>query len=124
MLPGRDPHPSTGIILRVGKFVPSQGMRSAARRGLELIADGKAGGGFEPATAARARKIAAGRPLTRSHVMRMHSFFSRHAGGRSKTAKPGEVTPWDVAQLAWGGKAGASWAAAQAAKIKRREGKV
>jgi len=101
------------------KFVPNAGMRSAARRGLELIAEGKQGKGFEPATAARARKIAAGKPLSRDHVMRMHSFFSRHAGGRSKKASPGEVTPWDVAQLAWGGKAGQAWAAARAERIRK-----
>ena len=94
-------------------------MRSAARRGLELVAEGKAGKGFEPATAARARRIAAGEPLTDRHVMRMHSFFSRHAGGRSKKAGPGEVTPWDVAQLAWGGKAGEAWAAARAERIRK-----
>ena len=94
-----------------GKFVPPPGAQSAARRGLDLVKAGKAGKGFEPATADRARRIAAGQPLTLEHVKRMHSFFSRHKSGRSKTAAPGEVTPWDVAQLAWGGKAGASWAA-------------
>ena len=100
-------------------------MRSAARRGLELVADGKAGGGFEPATAARARKIVAGTPLTRDHVMRMHSFFSRHAvDKRPGWGRAGKETPGYVAWQAWGGDAGASWAAAQAAKIKRREGKV
>ena len=92
-------------------YVPPQGARAAAQRGLKLVASGKAGKGFEPATATRARKIAAGKPLTLQHVKRMHSFFSRHKSGRSKTATPGEVSPWDVAQLAWGGKAGASWAA-------------
>lgn len=92
-------------------FVPPPGARNAAQRGIKLVAAGKAGKGFEPATAVRARKIAAGKPLTLEHVKRMHSFFSRHKSGRSKTAAPGEVTPWDVAQLAWGGKAGASWAA-------------
>ncbi len=95
----------------MGQYVPPQGARSAARRGLQLVADGKAGDGFEPATASRARKIAAGQPLTLDHVKRMHSFFSRHEGGRSKKAPPGKVTPWDVAQLAWGGKSGKTWAA-------------
>lgn len=92
-------------------FVPPPGARSAARRGLELVKAGKAGDGFEPATADRARKIAAGQPLTLDHVKRMHSFFSRHEGGRSKKAPPGKTTPWDVAQLAWGGAPAKSWAA-------------
>lgn len=91
------------------KYVPPVSVQKAARRGLDLIAQGKAGKGFEPATAARARKIAAGKPLTLEHVKRMHSFFSRHEGGRSKSATPSEVTPWDVAQLAWGGSAGKNW---------------
>jgi len=97
-------------IVYMSEFVPPPTVRAAVRRGLELVAKGKAGDGFEPATAARARRIAAGKPLTLSHVKRMHSFFSRHEGGRSKTAKPGEVTPWDVAQAAWGGKSGQAWA--------------
>ena len=100
-------------------FVPPPGAQSAARRGLELVKAGKAGKGFEPATADRARKIAAGQALTLDHVKRMHSFFSRHEGGRSKTAAPGETTPWDVAQLAWGGKAAKNWAAKIAANNKK-----
>lgn len=101
-------------------FVPPAGARSAARRGLELVKAGRAGDGFEPATADRARKIAAGQPLTRDHVMRMHSFFSRHAVNKKPGwGTPGKETPGYVAWQAWGGDAGASWAAAQAARIKR-----
>ena len=91
--------------------VPSAGVRAAAKRGLKYYEDGKAGDGFEAATADRARRIAAGEKLTEEHINRMHSFFERHAGGRSKKAKPGEITAWDVAWLCWGGDAGRSWAA-------------
>lgn len=91
--------------------VPPAGVRAAAKRGLKYYEEGKAGDGFEAATADRARKIAAGEALTEEHINRMHSFFERHAGGRSKKAKPGEVTAWDVAWLCWGGDAGRSWAA-------------
>lgn len=91
--------------------VPPAGVRAAAKRGLKYYEEGKAGDGFEAATAARARKIAAGEALTEEHINRMHSFFERHAGGRSKKAKPGEVTAWDVAWLCWGGDAGRTWAA-------------
>ena len=95
-------------------------MRSAARRGLDLVAAGKAGGGFEPATAQRARKIAAGQPLTRDHVMRMHSFFARHSVDRKPDwGAKGKETPGYVAWQAWGGDAGAAWAARHAATIKR-----
>jgi len=106
----------------MGEFVPSAGMRNAAKRGLELVAAGKAGGGFEPATATRARKIVSGAPLTRDHVMRMHSFFSRHAVDRKPNwGAPGKETPGYVAWQAWGGDAGASWARRQAARIKSAE---
>ena len=99
-------------------------MRNAAKRGLELVRAGKAGDGFEPATADRARKIASGAPLTRDHVMRMHSFFSRHSVNKKPGwGTPGKETPGYVAWQAWGGDAGASWAAAQAARIKKQEPK-
>lgn len=106
----------------MSEYTPTSGMQAAARRGLDLVAKGKAGGGFEPATATRARKIAAGRPLSRDHVMRMHSFFSRHAVDRKPNwGAPGKETPGYVAWQAWGGDAGASWAAKQAARIKLAE---
>jgi ParB-like nuclease domain len=102
-------------------LVPPEGVRAAARRGIEYHAQGKAGDGFEAATLTRAHKIANGEELTPEHVKRMHSFFERHAGGRSQKAKKGEITPWDVAWLAWGGNAGRSWAAAKVAELERSE---
>lgn len=100
-------------------FVPPSGARSAARRGLDLVKAGKAGGGFESATATRAHKIANGVPLTRDHVMRMHSFFSRHAVDRKPDwGAAGKETPGYVAWQAWGGDAGASWSARLASKLK------
>jgi hypothetical protein len=93
-------------------LTPPQGVRAAAKRGIELVAAGKAGDGFMPATLQRARKIAAGRELTPSHVRRMHSFFSRHSVDRKADwGKAGEETPGYVAWMAWGGDAGASWSA-------------
>ena len=106
----------------MGQYKPSSGMQSAARRGLDLVRQGRAGGGFEPATATRARKIASGAPLSRDHVMRMHSFFSRHAVDRKPNwGAAGKETPGYVAWQACGGDAGAAWAARQAASIKRSE---
>lgn len=96
-------------------FTPPEGVRSAARRGIEYHSKGLAGDGFMSATLIRAHKIADGNKLTLEHVKRMHSFFERHANGRSKKAKKGEITPWDVAWLAWGGNAGRSWAASKVA---------
>lgn len=99
---------------------PPQGVRSAAKRGIELVSQGKAGDGFEPATLVRARKIAAGEQLTPRHVMRMHSYFSRHAGDRKPGwSDAGKETPGYVAWMAWGGDPGAAWARRKAAEIDR-----
>jgi len=103
----------------VSEFVPPTAVRNAAQRGLDLVKKGRAGGGFEPATADRARKISAGRPLTLEHVKRMHSFFSRHAVDKKPGWNtPGKETPGYTAHMAWGGDAGKSWARKIAAKNK------
>ena len=97
-------------------LVPPEAVRSAARRGIKYHAEGKAGDGFQDATLDRAHKIANGEELTPEHVRRMHSFFERHAGGRSEDAGD-KVTPWDVAWLAWGGNAGRAWARQKDAEL-------
>lgn len=102
-------------------LTPPESVRSAARRGIKYHSEGKAGDGFESATLTRAKKIADGQELTPEHVKRMHSFFERHAGGRSEKAKRGEVTPWDVAWLAWGGNAGRSWAASKVKELENEK---
>lgn len=102
-------------------LVPPEGVRAAARRGIKYHSEGKAGDGFESATLTRAHKIADGQELTPEHVKRMHSFFERHAGGRSEKAGKGEVTPWDVAWLAWGGNAGRSWAARKVKELENEK---
>lgn len=100
-------------------LVPPSGVRAAAKRGIELVGQGKAGDGFEPATLARARKIAAGQELTPDHVKRMYSFFRRHSVDRKADwGKSGQETPGYVAWMAWGGDAGASWSARMVAKMK------
>lgn len=94
-------------------LTPSDAMAAAAKRGLEL-AGTRGGGGLEPATKARARKIADKSPLTPAHVKRMHSFFSRHAVDRKPDwGKAGKETPGYVAWQLWGGDAGKAWAAAK-----------
>jgi len=101
-------------------LVPPMGVRNAAKRGIQLVADGKAGDGFQPATLARARKIAAGQELTPAHVKRMYSFFRRHSVDRKPNwGAPGKETPGYVAWMAWGGDPGASWSAMKVAQMKR-----
>lgn len=101
-------------------LVPPMGVRNAAKRGIQLVADGKAGDGFQPATLARARKIAAGQELTPAHVKRMYSFFRRHSVDRKPNwGAAGKETPGYVAWMAWGGDPGASWSAVKVAQMKR-----
>lgn len=101
-----------------GSYTPPIGVRAAARRGIQLVEQGRAGDGLETATVGRARSLAAGRPQTARQINRMHSFFSRHAVDRKRDwGKPGEETPGYVAWQLWGGDAGASWAAGLADNV-------
>jgi hypothetical protein len=94
------------------ELTPSDSMATAAGAGLELATAGKGGAGIEPATKARARKIAAKEPLTAAHVNRMHTFFSEHAADRKTDwGKPGNETTGFVSWQLWGGDAGKAWAA-------------
>jgi hypothetical protein len=97
----------------MGSHVPPEAVRAAARRGLVMVKNGEAGGGLEPATIVRARRIAAGQPLSHDHVMRMYSFFERHDKTRPDDGGVGE-SPWRTAWNLWGGNAGRSWAASRA----------
>ena len=99
-----------------GDHVPPQGVRSNAKRGLEMHANGEAGDGLEAATVTRARRIASGAALTDAHVMRMHSFFERHDKTRPADGGRGE-SPWRTAWMLWGGDAGRRWAASAAKQI-------
>lgn len=105
-----------------GGHVPPQAVRSNAKRGLEMYANGEAGDGLESATVSRARKIAAGSALTNEHVMRMHSFFERHNKTRPADGGKGE-SPWRTAWMLWGGDSGRRWAASVAKTI-QSEGKA
>jgi hypothetical protein len=96
-------------------FKPPAAVQSAARHALKLIEEGKAGDGFTSVGRGRAHQLANGETLSLATVKRMHSYFSRH-----KVDKKGKDwdndSPGKVAWLAWGGDAGASWAAGICAK--------
>lgn len=92
-------------------YTPTDGMASAARRALKWKEEGKRGG--TTVGLARANQLVKKESLSASTVMRMHSFFSRHAvdkkakgfnSGEEGFPSPGRVA-WDL----WGGDAGASW---------------
>ena len=91
-------------------FKPPSGVQSAAKHALELIADGKAGDGFTSVGRHRAKQLAGGGAVPLSDIKRMHAYFSRHAVDK-KGKDWDNNSPGKVAWLAWGGDAGASWAA-------------
>ena len=96
-------------------FKPPAGVQSAARHALKLIEEGKAGKGFTSVGRGRAHQLANGETLSLSTVKRMHSYFSRHRVDK-KGKDWDNNSPGKVAWLAWGGDAGASWAAGICAK--------
>lgn len=92
-------------------YTPTDGMVSAARRALQWKKEGKRGG--TRVGLARANQLARKESLSASTVMRMHSFFSRHAVDKKATGfnsgEEGFPSPGRVAWDLWGGDAGASW---------------
>lgn len=107
-------------------YKPTSGMASAARRALAWKKEGKAGG--TRVGMARANQLVRRENLTESTVMRMHSFFSRHAVDKKATGfnsgEEGFPSAGRVAWDLWGGDGGATWAEAKRNQIvKRRSGK-
>lgn len=92
-------------------YTPTDGMASAARRALKWKEEGKRGG--TRVGLARANQLARKEALSSDTVMRMHSFFSRHAVDKQATGfnsgEEGFPSPGRVAWDLWGGDAGASW---------------
>lgn len=94
-------------------FTPPASVAAEAKRALQWIRDGKAGGGFTDVGRARAAQLAGRRPVSLRTIKRMRSFFARHtpdkkAEGFSRGEKDypsGGRVAWD----AWGGDAGESW---------------
>jgi len=92
-------------------FTPPQGVREAARRGLEVRASKPPSqrGGTEVGVA-RARDLANGRTVSPDTARRMKAYFDRH-----EVDKQGET--WDEqgkgwqAWMLWGGDPGRSWSA-------------
>lgn len=104
-------------------YVPPKAVRTAARRALDWIADGKAGGGFTSVGRTRAGQLASGETISLATLKRMKSFFSRHevdkdAVGFSQGEK-GFPSPGRVAWDAWGGDAGFAWAESMVAQAEK-----
>lgn len=103
-------------------FSPPSGVRSAAKRGLELRSKFKRGG--TAVGIARARDLSNGKNVSPQTIRRMHSFFARHAvDKRPGWSNPSKPSNGYIAHLLWGGDAGRSWAAKVDRQLDSRERK-
>lgn len=95
------------------KYTIPAGAKSAAKRALEWIRDGKAGKGFTDVGRARAAQLARGGSVSRDVAVKMRAYFARHEPDRKAEGffanQDGYPSPGRVAWDAWGGDAGRSW---------------
>ena len=107
-------------------YTPTEGMASAAKRALAWHEEGRPGG--TAVGLARANQLKDREPLSEDTVLRMHSFFSRHAVDKQATGfssgEEGFPSPGRVAWDLWGGDGGQTWAESKRDQIMHaREGK-
>jgi hypothetical protein len=109
---------------KADSYSPPKAVRTAARRALDWIGEGKAGDGFTAVGRARAGQLASGESISLATLKRMKSFFSRHevdkdalgfSQGEKGYPSPGRVS-WD----AWGGDAGFAWAESMVAQAEKK----
>ena len=97
---------------------PTRAMAAAARKGLRLRAEHGRGG--TAVGVARARDLQNRVTLSEDTILRMHSYFARHAVDAQAPGWESETDPsagW-IAWLLWGGDAGRDWARVRRDKIK------
>ena len=101
-------------------FTPPAGVQQAAKRALEWMADGKAGGGFTSVGRKRASDLARGAHVSEVTIRRMKAYFDRHQPDKN-SPHWNEPSPGKVAWYAWGGDAGYSWAKKVVAHLNRED---
>jgi len=105
--------------------VPTDGMVTEAKRGLEWRKEFGRGGTIIGAT--RANQIVNKTKLSPRTVRRMNSFFARHeVDKRAEGFRPGEKgypSNGRIAWSLWGGDAGQTWAKKKSAQLDRERGK-
>ena len=110
-----------GLLKSDKTYTPTDGMASAARRALKWREEGYPGG--TPVGLARANQLKNKENLTERTVLRMHSFFSRHAVDKQATGfssgEEGFPSKGRVAWDLWGGDGGASWSEQKRNQIMR-----
>lgn len=108
-------------------LTPTEAIARAARKGLRLYDEGKAGDGLVEATVRDARRMANRQPLSEDKVRRMPAWWARHRNDwTAADTEPGDETPGYVAALLWGvdakdGSPGATWAARKVRQLDRAE---
>ena len=109
-------------------YTPTSAVQSNAKRALEWIADGKAGGGFTSVGRKRASDLARGASVSMETIKRMKAYFDRHQSDKDATGfnsgEDGFPSPGRVAWDAWGGDAAWSWATEIVEREKKKEKKV
>jgi len=101
-------------------YTPPAGVQAQAKRGLALRSEFGRGG--TPVGIARARDLSNGKSVSRDTIMRMVSFFARHAvDKRPGWSDPSKPSNGYIAHLLWGGDAGRTWANSIAKRIKANE---
>lgn len=102
-------------------YTPTDGMAAAATRALKWHEEGHPGG--TQVGLARANQLKNKENLSESTVLRMYSFFSRHAVDKQATGfnsgEEGFPSKGRVAWDLWGGNAGESWSKAKRDQIMR-----
>lgn len=102
-------------------YKPTEGMAVAARRALKWREEGHPGGTL--VGLARANQLKNRENLSESVVLRMHSFFSRHAVDKQATGfssgEEGFPSKGRVAWDLWGGDSGESWSQQKRDQIMR-----
>jgi HK97 family phage major capsid protein len=102
-------------------LMPTEGMKSEARRYREWKKDGRPGGTNVAAT--RASQILSGNELSPDTVVTMAAWFARHeVDKKGKGFRPdgeGYPSPGRVAWAAWGGDSGQSWSTMKSKAIKK-----
>lgn len=107
---------SAELVAKGEGFVPPEGVRAAARRGLELRRKHKRGGlDTKQAKKAgvgsgvqRASDLMHGEALSIETVKRMKNFFSRHSAYKDKHSD--KTSAAYISWMLWGGNAGQRWA--------------
>ena len=119
--------PTVENVEKAETFVPPMAVRTAARRALDWISEGKAGDGFTGIGRSRAGQLASGEGVSLATLKRMKSFLARHAVDKKaigfSQGEKGFPSAGRVAWDAWGGDAGFRWAETMIARAEKEVAK-